>query len=589
MKSEQLRIIECFKNNFKMMSLIYHIDKKYTFFTLIYRLVCGIRTAFLYVYLLGYVIYCVENNISLSVILLLLGGSLFALAVAFGVEVYYQNIFRPIHKEKIVSHFQNDVFDRLQHADIMNYDSEELYTTIKLADEEITVRPLAVVDNCYQGIECLVAFLTIMLGAMGANWFVLGICLISFIVGIVLTNIRSKKVVRYDREMKIKDKKVSLLRRLLYLPEYAKENRLSKVHNTFLNDFEETIIEKEELAANGGKQIGRLAFLQNLFCSAICIDFLIPFYLCIAILYYGKFSIAEFIVAVNASYQIQMKLDDMTTIFSGFLENGRLVERLSNVNKIRRDIETTKGKNVDDNFRELVLQNVSFHYPDGTIGLSDINLTIKKGSKIAIVGRNGSGKTTLVKMLMRLYDPSTGTILINGEGIKNYNITSYRKQFGTVFQDFKIYAVSVKDNICMGNELCLEKIHCAMETVGLSEQIQDLELQMTKEFDEKGIMYSGGILQRLALARVCYEDKEIIILDEPTAAMDIFFEKKFYNLLFEIFKDKTVILISHRLSSVTACNEIIYMENGKICEKGSHEELMKLRGRYYQLFKAHYD
>lgn len=588
MKSNRLNIVKIVKNNFYMIDAVCRADAGYFVFSLLVRILSGIRTSFLYVYLLGIVLYCIESKKGLGHILLFLMFSMAFFAAAFALQAYYDHIFQPVHRERIVSRLQNGLFDKLQSADMENYDTEEMYTTVTLANDEIAGRPLDAMDNLFGGVECLISIVVIIIGMIPANWFVLGICIVSFVAGILMTNAQSKKVVQYDGDMKMKDKKISLLRRLLYLPEYAKDNRLSHVHDIFLADYNATVKDKEEIAAGSGKQIANLSFLQKMVCNAFCIDFLIPFYLSVAVLLFGKLSISEFVIAINASAQIQQKLESLTDLISDFLKNGRFAERIRNIDKIQSNIEAAAGAPVDS-MQTLSVKGATFFYPDGTLGLSDVNLTIHKGSKIAIVGSNGSGKSTLIKLLLRFYDVASGEILQNGIDIRTLDLSSYRSQFSVAFQDFNIYATSIRKNVCMGDDVDEDRLLYALEKAGLSDNIKDLNAQLTREFDENGILFSGGFLQRLALARVFYKDSDIVIMDEPTAAMDVFFEKQFYDTIFKNLKEKTVIFISHRLSSITACDKIIFMDHGKILEEGTHENLMNLQGGYYKLFCAQFE
>ncbi len=569
MKKDGLSIGAIIKNNFYMAAAVFRADAAYLGLALLVRALSAIAESFLYVYLLGTVIYFVENGKGAGTILLFLLSGMAFLGAVFALQSYYKHVFEPVHRERIVSGLQQALFDKLQAADMANYDSEELYTAVALANGEIAVRPLEATDNLFRGFEGLVAAGAIMAGTVPTNGFVPGICIISFAAGIFLTNVQSEKEVGYDEEMKKKDKKLSMLRRLLYLPEYGKDNRLSHVHKVFLRDYRATVEEKEGIGLDSGRKIGNLAFLRRLFCSAFCIDFLIPLYLSMAALLWGKLPISAFVVAVNAGDQIQRK------------------------------------------------HQVFFAYPDGTPGLQGIDLAIRKGSKVAIVGRNGSGKSTLIKLLLRFYDASSGSIRQNGRDIREFAVSSYRAQFGAVFQDFNIYAASVRDNVCMGEEAEEGRLVRALGRAGWYGGVKEfgggccrdggkeygegcgraygeggvpeLELQLTRELDEEGVLFSGGQLQRLALARAFYKDSDIVIMDEPTAAMDVFFEREFYRTVFRQLKDKTVIFVSHRLSSVTACDTIVYMERGRILEQGPHDYLMGLQGGYYRLFRAQFE
>ena len=569
MKKDGLSIGAIIKNNFYMAAAVFRADAAYLGLALLVRALSAIAESFLYVYLLGTVIYFVENGKGAGTILLFLLSGMAFLGAVFALQSYYKHAFEPVHRERIVSGLQRELFDKLQAADMANYDSEELYTAVALANREIAVRPLEATDNLFRGFEGLVAAGAIMAGTVPTNGFVPGICIISFAAGIFLTNVQSEKEVGYDEEMKKKDKKLSMLRRLLYLPEYGKDNRLSHVHKVFLRDYRATVEEKEGIGLDSGRKIGNLAFLRRMFCSAFCIDFLIPLYLSMAALLWGKLPISAFVVAVNAGDQIQRK------------------------------------------------HQVFFAYPDGTPGLQGIDLAIRKGSKVAIVGRNGSGKSTLIKLLLRFYDASSGSIRQNGRDIREFAVSSYRAQFGAVFQDFNIYAASVRDNVCMGEEAEEGRLVRALGRAGWYGGVKEfgggccrdggkeygegcgraygeggvpeLELQLTRELDEEGVLFSGGQLQRLALARAFYKDSDIVIMDEPTAAMDVFFEREFYRTVFRQLKDKTVIFVSHRLSSVTACDTIVYMERGRILEQGTHDYLMGLQGGYYRLFRAQFE
>lgn len=605
MKQDGLSIGRIIKNNFHMAAIVFRADAPYLGFALLVRALSAMAGSFLYVYLLGTVLYLVEKGREPGTILLFLLSAVAFLGAVFALQAYYRYVFEPVHRERIVNGLQQRLFDKLQAADMANYDAEELYTAVALANEEIAVRPLEATDNLFRGVEGLIAACAILAGTIPTNGFVLGICILSFAAGIFLTNVQSKKEVGYDEEMKRKDKKLAMLRRLLYLPEYGKDNRLSHVHQVFLREYRATVEEKEGIGLDSGRRIGNLAFLRRMFCSAFCIDFLIPLYLSMAVLLWGRLPISAFLVAVNAGDQMQRKLEEFLEVASAFLKNGRFAERIRNIDRIPCGIEAAAGGCPVPEMQTLSMQQVSFAYPDGTPGLQGIDLAIRKGSKVAIVGRNGSGKSTLIKLLLRFYDASSGSIRQNGTDIREFAVSSYRAQFSAVFQDFNIYAASVRDNVCMGEEAEEDRLVRALGRAGWygggkgcgegcgraygEGGVPDLELQLTRELDEEGVLFSGGQLQRLALARAFYKDSDIVIMDEPTAAMDVFFEREFYRTVFRQLKDKTVIFVSHRLSSVTACDVIVYMEQGRILEQGTHEYLMGLQGGYYRLFRAQFE
>lgn len=241
------------------------------------------------------------------------------------------------------------------------------------------------------------------------------------------------------------------------------------------------------------------------------------------------------------------------------------------------------------------LKNVCFTYPNTTVSvLKGVNLTIEQGEHLSVVGLNGAGKTTLIKLLCRLYDPTEGEILMDGIDIREYDYEEYMKLFAPVFQDFKLFAFSMKENLILDEpptEEVDERISEIMNSVGLSEKISSLkrgvDTMVFKHFDEDGIEPSGGEQQKIAIARALYKDAPIVILDEPTAALDPIAEYEIYRQFENLVYGKTAIYISHRLSSCQFCDRIAVFADGVVKEYGTHEELIKQSdGIYAEMFTA---
>ncbi|WP_249900012.1 ABC transporter ATP-binding protein [Paenibacillus sp. PK3_47] len=245
------------------------------------------------------------------------------------------------------------------------------------------------------------------------------------------------------------------------------------------------------------------------------------------------------------------------------------------------------------NHYQLKLVNVSFKYPSADhYTLHNISLTLNSGDRLSVVGMNGSGKTTLIKLITRLYDPTEGEILLNGVNIKSYDYREYLDLFSVVFQDFRFLAASLKDNVTAGKGYG-DRSHL-LETLGKVDLHLKIEgfvdredTMLYKIFDEQGVDLSGGESQRLAIARALYKDAPIVILDEPTAALDPLAEYYLYSHFNELTANKTAIYISHRLSSCKFCDTIAVFQRGQLIENGSHEELMSYpSGVYREMFNA---
>lgn len=251
----------------------------------------------------------------------------------------------------------------------------------------------------------------------------------------------------------------------------------------------------------------------------------------------------------------------------------------------------TIEKRNDCNY-EVEFCNVSFRYP-GTekYVLKDVTMKFRIGEKLAVVGENGSGKTTFIKLLCRLYDPTEGEIRLNGIDIRKYNYYEYISIFSVVFQDFKLLAFPLGQNVAVGVHYKKEKIANCLKTVGIEGQMncmkEGLETYLYKEFNENGVEISGGEAQKIVIARALNKDAAFLILDEPTAALDPITEYEIYTRFNEIVGERTAIYISHRLSSCRFCDDIVVFDKGRICQQGSHKQLLQdTLGKYYALWNS---
>lgn len=303
----------------------------------------------------------------------------------------------------------------------------------------------------------------------------------------------------------------------------------------------------------------------------------------------GEMSIGSFTMYAGAvtAFAAALKgaIESLTEIRAYDMYYDDLDKYLSTPTTLREG----KKKDIPDGDFVIEFRNVSFRYSGSSYyALKNLNLLIRSGEKLSVVGENGAGKTTLVKLLTRLYDPTEGEILLNGTNIKEFDYDCYMSFFSAVFQDYKLFSFPLKDNVSLALPSDRGRIQSVLERVGLSDKLKKLpkgiDTEVYKSFDETGFEPSGGEGQKIALARALYKDAPVMILDEPTAALDPRAEYEIYRQFNDIVKGKTAVYISHRLSSTKFCDVVAVLSGGELVEYGSHDSLIAKGGLYKELF-----
>jgi len=302
-----------------------------------------------------------------------------------------------------------------------------------------------------------------------------------------------------------------------------------------------------------------------------------------------KMEIGDFTLYTAMAFTFFDYFSSVLNSISGLIARGREVNDYRSFFELYAYSEEKGGVKLPRlSAYEFKFDNVSFCYPNSQKRvLKNVSFTIKQGERLAIVGLNGAGKSTMIKLLLRLYEPTEGRILLNGIDVREYDKEDYYKVFSPVFQNIGLYAFSLAENVSMkeGEE---EKARCCLVEAGLGKKLDQLPYDVNTEilriFHEDGIDLSGGEKQKLALARAVYKDAPVVILDEPTAALDPIAEGELYKEFDKLIKDKTAIYISHRLSSTQFCSNVVMFDGGEIVEYGTHTQLLKRNGVYAEMF-----
>lgn len=461
-------------------------------------------------------------------------------------------------------------------------------------------------DSVFQGdtgcIRTMIpAVLNISIGILGAIVYTLILLSLNWWIPLVLIllSLLSISVSSYCRnyEQKKKDSWVEIDKKLNYFinkctdPSWGKEIRLFSMKKWLLGVIANCLKDREYWY-NKVETKKMSAFVCN--STIIFIRDGISYFYLILCVAQGKIGISDFILyfntIVNFSYWITKIVDQISILGTA----SNLVSDFRDFMEL--DSEKNKGKKqnyrkLDNEIQKIEFKDVSFSYGDSKNIIEGLNLIINKGEKLGLVGVNGAGKTTFVNLLCGLYEPTKGEILINGFSKSDYDPSELRKVFSTVFQDSNVFPFTVAENIAMSekNNTDLERVLNCIETADLAKKIEGtrdgVSSQVLKITDNNGLIMSGGEMQKLYLARALYKNGSVMILDEPTAALDPIAERNQYLQYETICKNKIAIYISHRLASTSFCDKIAFLENGRIVEYGSHDELIKLGGKYDSMFE----
>lgn len=401
--------------------------------------------------------------------------------------------------------------------------------------------------------------------------------------------LKGKVEVKKDKEMTIHKRSKAYVKRIIYLKEYSKDMRTSGVFNVLHKRFSDAVAKNREIIRRYGWKIAFYEVVTGFFGQALPVATTYA-YATYRYAFKRNIALADFSVIMTAMSNIRDIINDMgeaiSIVKNESLYFGNLKEFFQYESKI------VSGKVLPDQLETLEFRNVTFTYPHAKEPtLKNLNLKFEKGETTAIVGENGAGKTTLVKLILRFYDPDEGEILYNGRNLRDYDIEALRERLGTVFQDYKVFAVTVAENvICkeVESESEQQRVFASLKNSGadtfVNRMPQKEKTVITREFDETGIGLSGGEQQKIATARMFAKDFDLAILDEPSSALDPIAEYNMYENLISATKGKTVIYISHRLSSAVLSDKIYVFGDGTVKESGTHNELMELNGKYAQMF-----
>ncbi|MCQ2430296.1 MAG: ABC transporter ATP-binding protein/permease [Clostridia bacterium] len=527
---------------------------------------------------------------------------------AFAFQRWYHFIRLPLMRQKLHLRMHEELFIKARSMDLACFDDPAFYNDFVWAMNESDTRAVEVLEDTGALITRVAASVTMFSLLFTIDPVIAIILFASTVVTIVCNLIGNKVSFLHEKENNPRWRKRSYINRVYHLSDYSKELRIRHADELLMAEYDRNT---EEIIRTDRKFGIRYFFLYGLAWGMVgqIVSYGLTLYM-ILLLTKGEIEVGGFAATISVVWSIRWMLTDLVERLTKYRKHSLYIEKY--LEFLRFEPRVTGSVTDVPPFESLELRDVSFSYvfadhpqyafheadyeppaqeSGGKDALRHVSLTIRKGDKIAIVGYNGAGKTTLIKLLMRMYDPTDGVILYNGTDIRTFDPEAYRARIGTVFQDYKIFAASIAENVMNGpytdadEQRVLDALVAADFTDKLDTLEEGIQTHLTREFNEKGVNLSGGEAQKIAISRVFARDYPIVIMDEPSSALDPLAE---YNLNRSILQNtggRTVIFISHRLSTTRIADTIYMFDTGRLIEQGSHDELLVRDGKYAEMFR----
>ena len=577
-------------NNIKAIKQLNTLDKSRVFMTSLYW-ICDICEILIYnIMLLPFLYYAIDHSIKLDVLFMIEGILTVTLIFCDVYQSYYNTKYAEKSNQRISHKFNKTIFSHMRNDDLEKlYDPSSLDMIMRLLNMG-TYNLTSTIDMQWWAISVIVLGVVYISVLINIDAFLIIAAVLSSIV-MFFINIKLNKL-NYQNmvESAAISRKMQYIINIFSLREYSQDLRTTGLKSVLIKSLHNVTLETYKRLNTIVKKICKYTYIKNIVTFLITTSITWT-YLAMKYLLFHSFTlgVTDIIVAQTMMQQLCTMMIDISSIGPGLQNSSMYIEEYFQYIESEAKIKANEGgAEPQRTANGISLKHVSFSYDGEKEVLKDISINIRGGEKIAIVGKNGVGKSTLVKLLLQLYRPQSGEIEMDGKPAEMYSLKAYRDRFGVAFQNTQLYAVSVAENVLMKpydeEETEKERIIGALKNGRLYDRVAEeekgIETVVTKEFDGDGIEFSGGQAQKLALARVYARDCGVVILDEPSAALDPISEAEMYESIIDLMKEKTVILISHRLSACRKVDRIYVIEDGKIAEQGSHTELLHKDGIY---------
>ena len=542
-------------------------------------------------FFMRYVINSLENGDSFGTIM----KFVVIVAVVMCSMNFYERVLvghvYPVCEAKVNKGLYTKLFRKSRNVELECFENSDFYDKYTLAMDRADERLMMTVNDVFKtffgAIASVCAFVFMYQVDKISVLFILFPIIGNFIFNRKLSHIDYAR----NKDMAPHNRRIAYVNRVMYLPEYAKEMRLTDVFSLMRRQYHEAITGLADVTKKYTKKAMVLHWMYVMFTFTFIFE---------GLLIYGAYrtlvsrtmSLAELAVITSMMVSTTWILIGFTESLTSLFKNGLFIEYLRTFLEYKEKIpEDSEGLDPGKEIKSIEFRDVSFSYKDEEV-LSHVNMEFRGGKTYALVGHNGAGKTTMIKLLLRFYDPTSGTILLNGRDVREYNLRKYRALFATAFQDHRMFSMSVMDNVVMGEDVPEkekeQRVCEALKLSGAYDKVMSLpkgtQTTLTHEFDDEGAVLSGGEFQKIVVARAFVKECPFKIFDEPSSALDPIAEATLFDNIYNTCADHTLVFISHRLSSVQNADWVYLLSDGTVKEAGTHKMLMEQKGLYADMY-----
>lgn len=520
---------------------------------------------------------------------ILISGAVFGAGAVY--TNYVENVVFPLETNRLFGGIYKKMYSKAKNVELRCYEDPDFYNRYTMAMDGAEEKITAVIRGILGAVIGAVASGFVFYLMFQIDHYAILFIIAPFLGNFLFGNLNNRYQFKRYEEQAPNEKVINYVSRMMYLPDGAKEIRLSKVFELMKRQYREATVRNIGIAVKYAFRVANMNFWRIMFTFTVIFEGVL-LYAIYRNRVTGSISLADLTIMTSLMVAMAWILIRVFENIMEIMKNAMFINNLRSFLEYKETLpEDWDGDMPDPVFESLEFRNVCFSYGEKET-IHDLSFVINKGDTAALVGHNGAGKTTIIKLLLRLYDPTSGVILYNGRDIREYNLKAYRDIFATTFQDFALFGMSVRDNVLMGRHFDNEEkqVRDALKMAGVYDKVMTLkdgmDTMMTREFDENGAVLSGGESQKIAVARTFVKEAPMKIFDEPSSALDPIAEYELFKSILKEARNHTMLFISHRLSSVKDCDKVFMLERGRLIEEGTHKALMEKDGSYAHMYRT---